>query len=121
MCIRDRATVARRLADLRARGLLFFDVEINDALLGATTHAMLWMAVRPAQLDAVATALAQHEELAVVAATTGTTNLFAHALCANPAGLHHYLTHRLGALDAIHTLETTPVLRTLKAVGPQAP
>lgn len=77
------------------------------------------MGVRPAQLDAVATTLAQHEELAVVAATTGTTNLVAHALCADPAHLHHYLTHRLGALDAIHTLETTPVLHTLKAVGPR--
>jgi hypothetical protein len=31
---------------------------------------------------------------------------------------HQYLTHRLGALDAIRTMETAPVLRTVKAAGP---
>ncbi|MFD8380704.1 Lrp/AsnC family transcriptional regulator [Streptomyces sp. NPDC059679] len=112
------ATVARRLAGLRERGTLFFDVEIDDALLGITTQALLWMAVAPARLDEIATALARHAELAVVAATTGPTNLVAHALCPDPAALHHYLTRRLGSLEAIRTLETAPVLHTLKAAGP---
>lgn len=112
------ATVARRLADLRDRGAIFFDVEINAALYGMTTQAFLWMAVTPADLDRVATTLATHDELAVVAATTGQTNLIAHALCPGPAALHHYLTHRLGALPAIHTLHTAPVLETMKAAGP---
>ncbi|TDV42245.1 Lrp/AsnC family transcriptional regulator [Actinophytocola oryzae] len=114
----SQATAARRLADLRARGAVFFDVEIDAAHYGATTQAFLWMAVTPADLDRVATVLATHEELAVVAATTGPTNLTAHALCADPAALHRYLTHRLGALPAIHTLHTAPVLETVKAVGP---
>ncbi|KIZ18419.1 Lrp/AsnC family transcriptional regulator [Streptomyces natalensis] len=112
------ATVARRLAELRAVGALFFDVEIDDAAFGATTQAMLWMAVPPAHLDHVATTLAGHDELAFVAATTGPTNLVAQALCPDPAALHRYLTHRLGALDAIRALETSPVLRTVKAAGP---
>ncbi|MGW7008101.1 Lrp/AsnC family transcriptional regulator [Streptomyces sp. NPDC054933] len=112
------ATVARRLDDLQASGAIFFDVEFNDALLGAATQALLWMAVAPAQLDHVATTLSQHAELAYVAATTGPTNLLAHALCPTPAALHNYLTRRLGALPSIHTLETAPVLRTVKAAGP---
>ncbi|MFL6120856.1 Lrp/AsnC family transcriptional regulator [Actinophytocola sp.] len=112
------ATAARRLADLRARGAIFFDIEVRAALYGVTTQAFLWMAVAPADLDAVATTLATHDELAVVAATTGPTNLIAHALCPGPAALHRYLTHRLGALPAIHTLHTAPVLETLKAIGP---
>jgi DNA-binding Lrp family transcriptional regulator len=111
------ATVARRLTDLRGRGAIFFDVELDDALLGVTTQALLWMAVAPAHLDRVAATLAGHDELAVVAATTGPTNLVAHALCAGPGDLHRYLTHRLGAVEAIRTLETAPVLRTLKAAG----
>ncbi|MFF4352646.1 AsnC family transcriptional regulator [Streptomyces sp. NPDC001530] len=114
------ATVARRLADLRSSGALFFDVDMNDTLLGATARAMLWMSVAPAHLDAVAHTLAGHDELAFVAATTGPTNLVAQALCPNPAALHDYLTRRLGALDAIRTLETAPVLRTVKAAGPLA-
>jgi DNA-binding Lrp family transcriptional regulator len=115
------ATTARRLADLRARGALFFDVEISARLYCITTQALLWMAVAPARLDEVATTLAGHEELPFVAATTGPTNLVAHALSPDPAGLHHYLTGRLGTLDAIRTLETAPVLATLKAVGPLSP
>jgi DNA-binding Lrp family transcriptional regulator len=112
------ATAARHLTDLRSRAAIFFDVEIKAELYGVTTQAFLWMAVTPADLDKVATTLATHDELAVVAATTGPTNLIAHALCTDPGALHRYLTHRLGALPAIHTLHTAPVLETLKAVAP---
>jgi DNA-binding Lrp family transcriptional regulator len=111
------STVTRRIEELRARGTLYFDVEIDVALLGITVSAMLWMSVRPAHLTEVAETLAGHPELAVVAATTGPTNLLATALCRDTEALHHYLTHRL-ALDSITTLETAPVLRTLKAVAP---
>ncbi|GAB3381680.1 AsnC family transcriptional regulator [Amycolatopsis echigonensis] len=112
------ATVARRIADLRAAETLYFDVEIDARLFGATTQALLWMAAAPADLDAVATELATHRELAVVAATTGPTNLLAHALCTDPPALHRYLTHRLGALPGIRSCETAPVLRTLKTASP---
>ncbi|WP_433519865.1 Lrp/AsnC family transcriptional regulator [Nonomuraea sp. CA-143628] len=117
----SQATVARRLAELRANGAIFFDVELAPAALGATTQALLWMSVQPGHLDRVATTLAGHRELALVAATTGRTNLLANALCRSPADLHDYLTHRLGGLDAIHTLETAPVLHTVKAAGPLVP
>ncbi|MEV0201542.1 Lrp/AsnC family transcriptional regulator [Nonomuraea sp. NPDC050691] len=113
----SQATAARRLADLRARGVLFFDVEIDASAYGVTTQALLWMAVAPGDLDRVATALAGHHELAVVIATTGSTNLLAHALCSGPADLHRYLVHRLGALGGVRTLETAPVHATLKAAG----
>ncbi|GAA3141438.1 Lrp/AsnC family transcriptional regulator [Nonomuraea roseoviolacea] len=113
----SQATVARRLADLRARGALFFDVEIDASAYGVTTQALLWMAVAPGDLDRVATALAGHHELATVIATTGSTNLLACALCSGPADLHRYLVHRLGALDGVRTLETAPVHATLKAAG----
>jgi DNA-binding Lrp family transcriptional regulator len=112
------ATAARRLAELRSSGAIFLDVEISPALLGAGTQALLWMGVAPARLERTALALAEHDELAFVAATTGPTNLVAHALCAGPGELHHYLTRRLGALEDIRTLETAPVLRTLKSAGP---
>jgi DNA-binding Lrp family transcriptional regulator len=111
------ATVARRLADLQAGGTVFFDLEVDTGSLGATTHALLWMSVAPAHLDEVGQELATHPELALVAATTGPANLVAHALCPDAAALHRYLTQRLGALDAVRTLETAPVLRTIKAAA----
>ncbi|MET7334419.1 Lrp/AsnC family transcriptional regulator [Nonomuraea sp. NPDC005650] len=118
---RSEATVARRLADLRAHGTIFFDVEIDPVLLGVAAQAVLWMAIAPAHLDQVATALAGHDELAAVAHTTGPTNLLAHALCSGTDHLHRYITHRLGALAEIRTIETAPVLRTLKHAGPFRP
>ncbi|MFI7132667.1 Lrp/AsnC family transcriptional regulator [Nonomuraea sp. NPDC050153] len=117
----SEATVARRLTDLRAHGTIFFDVEIDPVLLGVATQAVLWMAIAPAHLDHVATALAGHDELAAVAHTTGPTNLLAHALCSGTDHLHRYITHRLGALAEIRTIETAPVLQTLKHAGPFRP
>lgn len=79
------------------------------------------MSVAPAHLDKVATALAEHEELAFVAATTGRTNLAAHALSPGPEALHRYLTHRLAAFPEITALESAPVLRTVKSAAPFLP
>ncbi|KUJ69444.1 AsnC family transcriptional regulator [Streptomyces albus subsp. albus] len=110
------ATVVRRLSELRRRDALFFDVDVDPALLGVTVSALLWMQVAPAHLDTVATALAGHEELAVVAATTGPTNLVAHALCQDAEALHSYLTRRV-AWEAVTRIETAPVLRTYKAAA----
>ncbi|MGH3801495.1 MAG: Lrp/AsnC family transcriptional regulator [Pseudonocardiaceae bacterium] len=112
------STVARRLAALRASNAIFFDVEIDDAVFGITTSTLLWASVAPAQLGEVASALAQHEELAFVATTTGPTNLVALVLCRNPADLHNYLIERIGTLDAICALETAPILKTLKGSSP---
>jgi hypothetical protein len=67
-------------------------------------------------LDRVGMLLAGHPEQAVVAATTGPTNLLANVLAPTPAALHQYLTRKL-ADDAIIAVETTPVLRTLKAAS----
>ncbi|MEU9073281.1 AsnC family transcriptional regulator [Kitasatospora sp. NPDC048538] len=115
------ATVARRLAELRADGTVFLDVEYDTRLLGADMQALLWMSVAPAHLDRVGRALATHRELALVAATTGPSNLTATALCTDPADLHRYLTRRLGSVPEITALESAPVLRTLKSAGPVAP
>ncbi|MFG1793676.1 Lrp/AsnC family transcriptional regulator [Nocardia sp. NPDC049149] len=111
------ATVARRLAELRAREEVFFDVKIDEALFGVTVQALLWMSVPPGLLDRVGADLARHPELAFVLATTGPSNLVAQAMCADPAALHRYLTTRLGRIDGITALEVTPVLVTVKAAG----
>ncbi|MEV6416037.1 Lrp/AsnC family transcriptional regulator [Kribbella sp. NPDC051718] len=115
------ATVAKRLGELRASGAIYFDVDLDPALFGVTTGALLWMSVVPAHLDRVGKALAEHDELAFVAATTGRTNLAAHALSPDPDSLHHYLTHRLAAFPEITSLESAPVLRTIKSAAPFTP
>ena len=96
-------------------------MDVDPGALGVTTSAMLWLSVPPAHLDAVARALAEHDELAFVAATTGRTNLVTQVLCPTPAALHRYLTDRLGAIEPITALETVPILRTVKAAAPFTP
>jgi DNA-binding Lrp family transcriptional regulator len=85
------STAARRLDALRADGRVFFDVEMDDAALGVTTKAVLWMSVAPAHFDNAAAELSRHPELAFVAATTGRTNLIAQVLSTDLASLHRYL------------------------------
>lgn len=115
------ATVARRLDELQQTGAIYFDVDVDPTALGFTTSAMLWLSVPPAHLDAIGRALAEHDELGFVAATTGRTNLVTQALCASPDALHTYLTERIGAIEHITAIETVPVLRTVKAAAPFSP
>ncbi|MEV5384430.1 hypothetical protein [Streptomyces sp. NPDC052721] len=49
-----------------------------------------------------------------ITATTGPTNLVAHALCRDAEALHAYLTRRV-AREEVARMETAPVLRTYQA------
>lgn len=78
------------------------------------------MSVRPSGLVAVAETLATHPEVSFVGITTGVTNLMAEVICRDTADLYRYLTERVGSLRAIQTMETAPVMRTLKRIGTSA-
>ncbi|WP_272924802.1 MULTISPECIES: Lrp/AsnC family transcriptional regulator [unclassified Streptomyces] len=117
----SESTVRRRLTTLRRAGVLTFLVDISPAALGFRSEARLWMSVRPSRLTAVASAMARHPEVSLVAQTTGPTNLLAAVNCRSSLDLARYLTERIASLDAIHTLETAPVLRTVKRAGSLLP
>ncbi|QKG21015.1 Lrp/AsnC family transcriptional regulator [Actinomadura verrucosospora] len=111
------STVKRRAEALRAAGVLRYQVDIEPARLGFHAEARLWMAVRPSALQGVATAMAAHPEVSFVALTTGPTNLVAVVNCRDTEDLARYLTERVAALDGIATLESAPVIRTVKRAG----
>ncbi|MGK5548156.1 Lrp/AsnC family transcriptional regulator [Streptomyces sp. URMC 127] len=113
----SESTVRRRLEELRAGGLLSFDVEIDPVLYGYTCEAMLWLAVAPARLNAVAEALSGHPEVAYAAATSGRDNLAAFLVCRDADALYDYLSVRIGALDGVLGAETTPLTRHVKRSG----
>ncbi|HEU5031466.1 MAG TPA: Lrp/AsnC family transcriptional regulator [Spirillospora sp.] len=115
------STVKRRAEALRAAGVLQYQVDIEPARLGFHAEARLWMAVRPSALRDVATAMAAHPEVSFVALTTGPTNLVAVVNCRDTEDLARYLTERVASLDGIATLETAPVIRTVKRAGPPLP
>src|ERR1700761_506718 len=113
----SQSTVRRRLADLRASGLLYFDVDFHHSLLDLTARGMVWLTVNPAQLGAAGAAMAGHPETAYVAATTGAANLYASVLSPSTEALYDYLTTSVAQLPGLSGVETILVMRTVKRSG----
>jgi DNA-binding Lrp family transcriptional regulator len=109
----SQSTVRRRLAQLRANGVVFLDVEFDHRIYGLTTRVLLWASVPPAELETAGRALAEHPEVAYACATTGATNLHAVLLCKDLHSLYTYLTTRVAALG-VRQVETSPIMRALK-------
>jgi DNA-binding Lrp family transcriptional regulator len=108
------STVRRRISELRAAGVLYLDVDIDETAYGIGTWVHLWMSVAPARLAMVGEALAHHPEIPFVAATTGASNLTASVLCRDNDALYKYLTERIASLDGVNALEVAPIMRTVK-------
>jgi len=113
----SESTVRRRMTALRRAGVLTFLIDVPPAALGFHSETRLWMSVRPSRITAVATAMADHPEVSLVALTTGPTNLLAAVNCRDSRDLSRYLTERIASLDAIRAIETAPVIRTVKRSG----
>lgn len=111
------STVRRRIEELRRSGLLYFEVDIDNRALGMTTQATLWLSVEPARLDEAGRALAAHREIPFAGATTGPTNLMASAVFRDARHLYEYLTGELAALPGLISVQTAPIIRTLKRTG----
>jgi DNA-binding Lrp family transcriptional regulator len=111
------STVRRRIDELRRAGLLYFEVDIDNRVLGMNVHAMLWLSVEPARLDEAGRALAAHPEIPFAAATTGPTNLIASSVFRDTRHLYEYLTGELAALPGVTSVQTAPIIRTLKRTG----
>ena len=111
------STVRRRMDELRRAGLLFFELDIDNRVFGMNVQAMLWLSVEPARLDETGRALAAHREIPFVAATTGPTNLLASAVFRDTRHLYEYLTGELAALPGLSSVQTAPIIGTLKRTG----
>lgn len=111
------STVKRRVEALRRSGMLSFLLDVPPEAFGFGASARLWMAVPPSSLTSVAEALARHPEISFCAVTTGPTNLLANVNCRDTSDLYRYLTERIGALEEIRSVETAPIIRTVKRAG----
>jgi DNA-binding Lrp family transcriptional regulator len=111
------STVRRRIDELRRSGLLHFEVDLDGRALGMNVYVMLWLSVEPARLDEAGRALAEHPEVAFAAATTGPANLISTALFSDTDHLYQYLTGELARLPGVRSVETAPIIRTLKRTG----
>jgi DNA-binding Lrp family transcriptional regulator len=111
------STVRRRIEELRRAGLLYFDLDIDDAVLGVSVNVMLWLKIEPACLEAAGRAIAAHPEIPFAAATTGATNLAASAIFRDTRQLYGYLTTRLADLPGLQSVESAPIIGTVKRLA----
>ncbi|MBV7671621.1 AsnC family transcriptional regulator [Streptomyces halstedii] len=117
----SESTVRRRLEQLRHLRALFFDVEIDAALLGYEAEVMLWLTVPPADLVSVAEELSGHPEVVFTAATSGQSNLVAIVVCRDIDAFYDYMSTRIGALKSVNHMESAPVLQSVKRAGRLVP
>ncbi len=108
------STVRRRVEELTAAGVLFFDLDVADDAFGVRSQALLWMSVVPTNLKDIGQALASRPEFPFVAATTGSTNLVAALVCPDDRSLYEYLTDEMNALNGLSHIETAPVMQFVK-------
>ncbi|HEX5299555.1 MAG TPA: Lrp/AsnC family transcriptional regulator [Streptosporangiaceae bacterium] len=111
------SSVRRRIDELRRSGLVYFEVDVDNRVQGLNAHAVLWLSVEPARLEEAGRALATHPEIPFVAATTGPANLVASAVFRDLRHLYEYLTGELAGLSGVTSVETAPIIRTLKRTG----
>ena len=111
------STVRRRISELRRSGLLHFEIDLDTRGFGMTVHTVFWLSVEPARLDEVGRTLAKQPEVPFAAATTGPANLVASAHFRNTQHLYEYLTGELASLPGMRSVETAPIIRTLKRTG----
>ena len=115
------STVRRRVEELIASGVLFFDLDLASDVLETRPQALLWMSVAPANLKDVGQALASRPDFPFVAATTGSTNLLAALVCPDDISLYDYLTSEMTGLDGLAHIETAPVMQFVKMHATMAP
>ncbi|MEU5092266.1 AsnC family transcriptional regulator [Streptomyces sp. NPDC021356] len=108
------STVHRRLHELRASGVLHFDVDIDLAAFDASVRTMLWLTIEIDALLAAGAVLAASPEVAFAAGITGTSNLFASVATRDTSALWRFLTSVVGRLPGLRDVETVTALRPVK-------
>lgn len=109
--------VSTRLDELLTGGALHVAVDLAYPQFGFDAAAYLWLTVTPGQLTTIGDALAQHPETTFAAAITGSANLLVTVTCRTLEDLYHYVTTKIGALDAVRQVDVVPVLIRLKQAG----
>ena len=115
------STVRRRIEELKKAGLLYFDVDLDESVVGISANVMLWLKIEPASLEAAGRAIAAHPEIPFAGATTGATNLAASAVFRDTRELYTYLTTRLADLPGLQSVESAPIIGTVKRTARTEP
>jgi DNA-binding Lrp family transcriptional regulator len=106
-------TAKRRLDALFEQGVLHVRTEIAPSVHGLRVEALTWLQIRPDQMEAVGTALAQHPSVRFCASCTGSTQMLVDTLLADEQALYRFLTEDVAALG-VDATRTTVVMRAVR-------
>ncbi|HJP79093.1 MAG TPA: Lrp/AsnC family transcriptional regulator [Pseudonocardiaceae bacterium] len=113
----SQSTVRRRLSELLDSGVFYLDLEFDRRIFDLDSRTMLWLSVAPADLVLAGEAMAEHAEVAFCAAVSGGSNLAASVVCSDVNALYTYLTGKVAALPGVQSVESAPVIRTVKSIS----
>lgn len=110
----SESTAARRVDSLIRRGCLRFRTLAEPTMLGFSVEFMLWLSVRPAELDSAGKQLAAHPSTKYLSATTGRYNLVGQIVLRHYGELYGHTTDVVGALPGLRAADVTLQAATLK-------
>lgn len=107
-------TVRNRVDRMIKQGAVLPMARVNPAAIGFPVDAMVGVKVKRGYGKGVGARLAEMENVAYVAYTTGTFDILIEAHLADNEGLYRFLNEELEEIEGIDYTETWHVLRTEK-------
>ncbi|MFN8591867.1 MAG: Lrp/AsnC family transcriptional regulator [Thermomicrobiales bacterium] len=108
------ATVRRRIERLERDGVITIAAFLNPMRFGYDGVAIVGLKIDLARTDAIAAALAVHDEIRYIALAIGRYDLLLEVALPDPARLRAFLTEKVGAIAGIREVETSLTPAILK-------
>jgi Lrp/AsnC family transcriptional regulator for asnA, asnC and gidA len=108
------STVRRRIQALIRDGYLKILGITDPFRLGFAVWVVIALQVDPPRIDGVANEVAAMPEVAFVAVTTGSNDIWVHAMFKSNEEVYGFISRRLGQIRGIRKCETATVLRITK-------
>jgi DNA-binding Lrp family transcriptional regulator len=110
----SETAVARRIAALRADDRIDFLAMVDPAALGFELEVIMHVRVEPARIESAAKAFAATRQVRYVSATTGVGDLTCDAVFRDADDLFEFITHTVGKMRGVISLDTDLVLEAVK-------
>lgn len=110
----NESTVRRRFEAMSRRGCVSVVTLVPAAALGFEAEIMLWLDIRPSQLDAVAHELTSHVGVRYLAATLENSSLLCEVILPTPHDVFEFTNHTLAAIDGLRGWSANVELLTVK-------
>jgi DNA-binding Lrp family transcriptional regulator len=117
----SEARIRRRINELREAGVLYFDVDVDDAPFGFPLAAQIRLSVAPAHLQTVGDAMGKHSAVRFCGATTGSASITMSVGFDGAESLYRFVSEDIGRLEGVVQVRVGSINRVLKRAGTIVP